>query len=154
MCALSLSGPSCNHGAGRGKEDHRWPGSSGSTNETRRGCFASCTNSTADGPESTTSHHGAGLRRLIRDEQKVNAVASDFHQAGLLPRERAILDYAVKLTASPEAMEPGDLDSLRVTGLSDAEILDVCQVTAYYNYVNRLADGLGVELEPYWQDSP
>jgi alkylhydroperoxidase family enzyme len=51
-------------------------------------------------------------------------------------------------------MEPGDLDSLRVTGLSDAEILDVCQVTAYYNYVNRLADGLGVELEPYWQDSP
>lgn len=48
-------------------------------------------------------------------------------------------------------MDGGDVDTLREAGLDDAEILDVCQVTAYYNYVNRLADGLGVELEWYWE---
>jgi uncharacterized peroxidase-related enzyme len=63
-----------------------------------------------------------------------------------------MLGYAVKLTVSPGAMQARDLDPMRAAGLSDAEILDVCQVTAYYNYVNRLADGLGVELEPYWED--
>ncbi len=44
-------------------------------------------------------------------------------------------------------MQRSDVEGLRETGLSDAEILDVCQVTSYYNYVNRLADGLGVDLE-------
>ena len=44
-------------------------------------------------------------------------------------------------------MEERDVQRLREVGLSDAEILDVCQVASYYNYVNRLADGLGVELE-------
>ncbi len=62
-----------------------------------------------------------------------------------------MLDYAVKLTRSPDAMGASDVDALRLVGMTDGEILDVCQITAYYNYVNRLADGLGVELEPYWQ---
>ncbi len=44
-------------------------------------------------------------------------------------------------------MQRSDVAGLREAGLSDAEILDVCQVTSYYNYVNRLADGLGVDLE-------
>lgn len=61
-----------------------------------------------------------------------------------------MLEYAVKLTRTPQAMLPKDLQPLRDIGMTDAEILDVCQVTCYYNYVNRLADGLGVELEPYW----
>ena len=62
-----------------------------------------------------------------------------------------MLDYAVKLTRSPDAMGASDVDALRLVGMTDGEILDVCQITAYYNYVNRLADGLGVEIEPYWQ---
>ena len=62
-----------------------------------------------------------------------------------------MLDYAVKLTRSPDAVGASDVDALRLVGMTDGEILDVCQITAYYNYVNRLADGLGVELEPYWQ---
>ncbi len=61
-----------------------------------------------------------------------------------------MLEYAVKLTRTPQAMLPEDLQPLRDIGMTDAEILDVCQVTCYYNYVNRLADGLGVELERYW----
>lgn len=53
-------------------------------------------------------------------------------------------------------MSRADVDALRAAGLRDDEILDVCQVTAYFNYVNRLADGLGVELEEFWQrrDTP
>lgn len=70
--------------------------------------------------------------------------------APLSARERALLDYAVKLTRAPNAMTADDVAVLRRAGLSDAEVLDVCQVAAYYNYVNRLADGLGVELEDYW----
>lgn len=63
-----------------------------------------------------------------------------------------MLDYAVKLTRSPAAMGAGDAERLRQVGFDDGAILDVCQVVAYYNYVNRLADGLGVELEEFWTE--
>ena len=63
-----------------------------------------------------------------------------------------MLDYAVKLTRDPGGMTARDVDRLREAGFDDRAILDICQVAAYYNYVNRLADGLGVELEPYWTD--
>ena len=54
-----------------------------------------------------------------------------------------MLDYAVKLTRSPGAVAESDVDRLRKAGFDHAGILDICQVTSYYNYVNRLADGLG-----------
>lgn len=63
-----------------------------------------------------------------------------------------MLDYAVKLTRTPGRMEPQDVEALRAVGFDDTAILDICQVTAYYNYVNRLADGLGVELEGWWTE--
>jgi uncharacterized peroxidase-related enzyme len=80
----------------------------------------------------------------------VDAIEADYTTAELSPRERAILDYAVKLTLSPAKMQETDVQRLRDAGLEDREILDACQVAAYYAYVNRLADGLGVELESYW----
>ena len=49
-------------------------------------------------------------------------------------------------------MEEEDVERLREAGFDDRAILDACQVTAYYNYVNRLADGLGVELEDRWSE--
>ncbi len=61
-----------------------------------------------------------------------------------------MLEYAVKLTREPWAVGEADVASLREAGFDDPAILDVCQVTSYYNYVNRLADGLGVELEDFW----
>ena len=61
--------------------------------------------------------------------------------------------YAEKLTRQPEAMDAGDVEALRTAGLTDVEILDVCQIVAYFNFVNRLADGLGVELESYWEEA-
>jgi len=58
-----------------------------------------------------------------------------------------MLNYAAKLTRTPAAVGQGDVDALREVGFSDAAILDICQVTAYFAFVNRIADGLGVELE-------
>lgn len=58
-----------------------------------------------------------------------------------------MLTYAVKLTEHPGSMEKADTDQLREVGYSDRDILDIAETTAYYAYVNRLADGLGVELE-------
>ena len=61
-----------------------------------------------------------------------------------------MLAYAVKLTREPATVGPADIDALRAVGFDDTGILDICQVVCYYNYVNRLADGLGVELESSW----
>ena len=63
-----------------------------------------------------------------------------------------MLDYAVKLTLTPGEMGEGDVERLREVGFDQTAILDICQVVSYYNYVNRLADGLGVELEDRWRE--
>ena len=62
-----------------------------------------------------------------------------------------MLDYAVKLTLTPHHITEADISNLRSSGFDETAILDLCQVVSYYNYVNRLADGLGVELENYWE---
>jgi alkylhydroperoxidase family enzyme len=65
-----------------------------------------------------------------------------------------MLDYAVKLTRTPGSMERSDTDALRARGFGDRAIHDICAVTSYFAFVNRIADGLGVELEPFHQDDP
>lgn len=65
-----------------------------------------------------------------------------------------MLDYAVKLTLTPHEMQRGDVDLLRDRGLTDQAILDLNLVTGYFAFVNRLADGLGVELESWWETEP
>ena len=70
--------------------------------------------------------------------------------AEITDAERAMLDYASKLTVEPWKMVETDVVSLREEGFSDAAILDINQVTAYYAFANRLVDGLGVELEGIW----
>ena len=64
-----------------------------------------------------------------------------------------MLDYSVKLTKDPSSMKKTDVEKLHKTGFSDSAILDIAQITGYFNFVNRLADGLGVELEDYWNDT-
>ena len=63
-----------------------------------------------------------------------------------------MLDYAAKLTLTPQAVSATDVQKLRAAGFDDASSLDICQVVSYYAYVNRLADGLGVELEASWTE--
>jgi uncharacterized peroxidase-related enzyme len=73
----------------------------------------------------------------------------NYQSAPLTNRERAILDYAVKLTETPWVMREEDLVPMRAAGLSDRDILDVNLITAYFAYVNRVADGLGVSVDSY-----
>ena len=63
-----------------------------------------------------------------------------------------MLNYAEKLTLRPWDMVEADVQHLREAAFSDAAILDINQVTGYYAFVNRLADGLGVELEAFWAE--
>lgn len=63
-----------------------------------------------------------------------------------------MLTYAVKLTLTPGAMAPAETQALRSAGFSDRDILDITEVVAYYAYANRIADGLGIETEPWIPD--
>jgi uncharacterized peroxidase-related enzyme len=81
-------------------------------------------------------------------EAFVAAFESDWRAAPIDDRQRAMLGYAEKLTQRPGEMVEGDVDALRATGLSDRAILEANLVVAYFAYVNRIADGLGVRLEP------
>ena len=87
---------------------------------------------------------GAKLAEL---EELLAALASDYHKADLPAADLAMLDYTVKLTRSPGDMTEADVASLRAQGFGDRAIHDICAITAYYAFVNRIADGLGVELE-------
>ena len=60
-----------------------------------------------------------------------------------------MLRFAIKLTATPGAMNDADVDALRSAGFSDRNILDIVEVVGYYAYANRIADGLGIETEPW-----
>lgn len=87
---------------------------------------------------------------LLGSPEVPGALARDYTEAKLATEDRAMLDYAVKLTLNPHDVTEADVTSLRSAGLDETAILDLCQIVAYYNYVNRLADGLGVELEEFW----
>ena len=97
-------------------------------------------------------HHRRGLRRLLKDDELLARIERDWTNAGLDVRRTAMLEYATKLTLYPAAVERSDVADLRKAGLSDRDILDLCEVVAYYAYVNRIADGLGVELEEWLPD--
>lgn len=94
-------------------------------------------------------HHARGLLRFVKKPELVEALKTDYRTAELTPRQRALLDYADKLTREPWAMAESDLNPLRETGLDDRGILDLNQTVAYFAYVNRVADGLGVAVDEY-----
>ena len=80
-------------------------------------------------------------------EKLLAALASDYRKADLQADDLAMLDYAVKLTRSPGDMIEADVGALRAQGFEDRAIHDICAIAAYYAFVNRIADGLGVEVE-------
>ena len=73
---------------------------------------------------------------------------ADWRSAELDRTDRALCAYAEKLTRTPGAMTEGDAEALRAAGLDDVQIHDAIQVIAYFNYINRVADGVHVDLEP------
>lgn len=96
-------------------------------------------------------HHGTSLARLSknRDDDFIKSFVTDYARCDLNDRERALCDYAAKLTRTPTQMTIDDLQPMRDAGLSDRDILEANLITAYYAFVNRIADGLGVPLDEY-----
>ena len=92
------------------------------------------------------NHHVEALKRYIKDEETLAMLASADGLETLEPRLSNIVRHAEKLSSAPGAMTESDLGELRAVGLSDSDILDLTLITAYFNFVNRIAQGLGVEL--------
>lgn len=92
-------------------------------------------------------HHGAALHLLTKDEGLVETLKKNYKEAQLDEKTMAMLDYAVKLTEKPTNIKEADVTLLKKHGCTDREILDLCQITSYFNFVNRMAEGLGVQLE-------
>ncbi len=94
------------------------------------------------------NHHAEALRRYIKDDETLDMLMAADGLETLEPRLSNIVRHAEKLTSAPSAMTESDLGELRAVGLSDKDILDLSLVTAYFNFVNRIALGLGVEFTP------
>ena len=77
----------------------------------------------------------------------------DYRRANLTPRQKALCQFAEMVTRAPGALEARHLDPLRRHGLSDRDILDAVEVIAYFNYINRIADALGIDPEPEMQQA-
>jgi uncharacterized peroxidase-related enzyme len=100
-----------------------------------------------NGCDYCVDHHAAGLARLLADDERAATIRSSLASGDFGPfdaRQRAMLAYARTLTLDPAAVTPADLESMRASGLTDGEILEVNQVVAYFAYANRTVSGLGV----------
>ena len=80
-------------------------------------------------------------------EDRIKGLIDNWQLVELDPVDRALLQYAVQLTKNPGKIQQADIERLREVGLTDLAIHDLCAVTAYFAFANRIADGLGIELE-------
>lgn len=91
--------------------------------------------------------HGEFLRKEVDgDYDLVMAIARDFRQAKLDAKDRAMLEYAEKITCTPSEVDERDVEKLKQAGWNEIEILDIAAVTSYRNFITRIADALGVQL--------
>ena len=97
------------------------------------------------------THHFANVRKLLKDAKRADAIydalVSRRPEKQFGGKELAILGYTRKLTETVGKMTPDDVEAMRTAGCNDGEILEVNQVCAYFNYSNRLLNGLGVTTE-------
>lgn len=104
--------------------------------------------SITNGCKYCTRHHAEALNNYWKDESKIEKLIEGGYTEILSPKEIALSSFSEHLTKHPEQHERSDYTiQLRELGLSDAAILDVVLVTAYFNFVNRIVLSLGVELE-------
>ena len=87
-----------------------------------------------------------------KNENAAKQIVWDYRQAGLDEADTALCEYAVKLTKTPGLMGQSDVEALRTKGFSDSQITIATQVIGYFNYINRVADGLGVDHEAFMSD--
>ena len=99
----------------------------------------------------SVAHHALGFRHALNQNERADtileALESDQPDSAFAGKELALLRYARQLTLTPGHIEKGDVERLRSAGATDGEILEVNQVVAYFNYANRVLNGLGVTTE-------
>jgi len=94
------------------------------------------------------NHHAEALNHYWSDEEKLQRLVKDVDFTDLPERSRRVLLYAVKLTLTPSDMDATDIDTLRQHGFKDRDILDINLIVSYFNFANRIATGLGVDVTP------
>jgi uncharacterized peroxidase-related enzyme len=92
--------------------------------------------------------HGAAVRQLSGDPALGEAMAMNYRAAALEPRHRAMLDFAVKLTEAPWAIEEADREALRQTGFSERDLWDIAAVASFFNMSNRMASAVDMRPNP------
>ena len=90
--------------------------------------------------------HGRLLRQILKDDVLAAQIIEDYTRAPLDSRTAIVLDYVARLTRDPVKVTEADIHSLRGAGYSDKEVVDIAHVAAWFNYVNRIALGLGTQL--------
>lgn len=91
-------------------------------------------------------HHSEALLHYWKDKDKLKRYINDFNSIKFPDRIQIILDYCIKLTKNPDQMTENDVQTLRDQNIEDEEILNINLITSYFNFVNRVASGLGVEF--------
>ncbi|MBL7073827.1 peroxidase-related enzyme [candidate division KSB1 bacterium] len=104
--------------------------------------------SAANGCEYCVNHHAESLNHYWKDSERIQQFIKDFNPLELAERTSQMLNYAVKLTKTPKGVHRSDIYALRECGFSDEDILNINLIVSYFNFVNRIANGLGVEFTP------
>ena len=81
---------------------------------------------------------------ITLDETFAQALRRDWRAVDLSPADRAMLAYVEQVTRDPRQVQPGTLEELRQAGFDDRAIVQITAITAWFNYINRMADALGV----------
>ena len=102
--------------------------------------------STVNRCEYCINHHAEALNHYWKNNELTQKLIQDYKSIALSDRKCKMLGYVVKLTKTPYAIEQADIDSLRKSGFSDEDILNINLITCYFNFVNRIALGLGVSF--------
>ena len=92
--------------------------------------------------------HGQAVRELSGDPQLGEMLVNNYRVAPLPPRQRAMLDFAHRLTTTPEAIGEADRQALRDAGFSEVDLFDICEVVSFFNYSNRMAAALDLMPNP------
>ena len=88
--------------------------------------------------------HAEFLRRVTLDGDLIQALKEDYKTAPISKSERAMIDYVVTLTRDATRIQKEDLEKLRLEGFDDRAILQITLIASWFNYINRVADALGV----------
>jgi uncharacterized peroxidase-related enzyme len=88
--------------------------------------------------------HAEFLRLVTLDDDLIAALRADYRSAPITEAERAMCDYVVQVTKDATKIHPGTLDGLRSVGFDDTGILQITLIASWFNYINRVADALGV----------